>query len=83
MIILNNIFECSGCHMRIIDEERNIHKCRRPKGFHIKYDILWLSDGITEYPLKLSKIKKNIKDGKIDQPQGNRENNYRRGNSTS
>ncbi len=76
MIILNNIFECSGCHMRIIDEERSIHKCRRPNGFHIKYDILWLSDGITEYPLKLSKIKAH------NQPQGNRDKNNLRGNRT-
>lgn len=74
---------CPKCNLSIIEEESKSHICRKAKGFHIKGDILWLSDGKVEYPLKLLKIKKDIKDGKIDQPTGNDTNNYRRGNSTS
>ena len=68
--------KCSQCNLSLIDEELESHICKKAKGFHIKGDILWLSDGVTEYPLKLSKIKAR------NQPQGNRENNYRGGNST-
>ena len=30
------------------------------KGFRIEDDTVWLSDGVTEYPLKLSKINRNL-----------------------
>jgi len=73
---------CQKYNLSIIEEELESHICRKAKKFYIKGDILWLSDGITEIPLKLSTIKNDIKSGKIYQPQSNRENNYRRGNST-
>ena len=63
--------KCQKCNLSFIEEEHHI--CRKAKGFHIKNDILWLSDGITEYPLKLSKINEDIRNGKIQLPKSNME----------
>lgn len=70
-----NIFECENCNRRLLSEEVNSHKCKTVKEYKIIDSTLWVSDGTNWYPLKLTKKHP-------DQPKGNRDNNYRGGNST-
>lgn len=83
---MNGILKCEYCYRSLIEEDLEDHVCRKAKGFHIKGDVLWLPDGIEEYPLKLSAIQKDIESGKIRfPPKGNNDDDNddnRRGNST-
>ena len=68
-----NIEKCSKCGYSVIAEESKSHVCKDVVDYKIEGKILWLFDGEIWYPRKLLHL---------DQPQGNRENNYRGGNST-
>ncbi|MFQ5476927.1 MAG: hypothetical protein ACE5DT_07860 [Nitrosopumilus sp.] len=64
--------KCPHCHYDLIQEELEIHFCRKSIGFRIEEDILWLSDGVTEYPLKLEQIKKDLINRKFTGLKNNR-----------
>ena len=66
-----NTTSCSRCGRSLIAEEKLLHECRKVLDYKIEGTILWLFDGDMWYPRKLR-----------HQPQGNTENNPRRGNST-
>ena len=70
--------KCQKCNLSIIEGEK--HLCRKAKGFTIKGDILWLSDGVTQYPLKMSVLVEDMRNGKLKlyQPKFDSEKNNRR-----
>jgi len=57
--------KCKKCNLSLIEEEYTTHVCMKAKGFEIKEDILWLSDGVTKYPLKMSSIVEDMRTGKL------------------
>ena len=52
--------KCQKCNLTLIEEELKNHECIEAKGFRIEGNILWLSDGMTEYPLKLEDVRKKL-----------------------
>ena len=64
--------KCTKCYRMLIDEELKDHVCREAKGVRIDGTILWLSDGIMEYPLKYDQVKRDLFNRKFTPNKNNR-----------
>jgi hypothetical protein len=51
--LYNNITKCIRCGLQIIEEESNLHQCRKLIDYKVEGTILWGFDGERWIPRKL------------------------------